>query len=214
MWKIRRPMLTALLGVLTAGAIALADDKPGTKTYVNTKEGLNAKLTENYVDFSFDYPSTWKIADRSKDPENFVKVECVRGEGKDAVIYESFAVGHFSSSGNAELDKQLVPQLLGLIDSQLKAGLPNYKKTSHGPTKFGNYDGTELRFSGEFKNPEKGTTQQIWGRIIVLPDPKGGQKGAMLAIVGSPFGSELKEEKDLGVKGELPTIVKSFKLGK
>ncbi|HEV3144813.1 MAG TPA: hypothetical protein VGZ47_13065 [Gemmataceae bacterium] len=213
MWTIRLPVLVALLAVMTAGSIALADDKPATKTYVNSKEGLSAKLTDNYVDFSFDYPASWKVADRSKDPENFVKVERYTGEGKDAVMQESFAVGHFKSSGNADLDKQLIPQLIDLVDKQLKAGLPNYKKTAQGPTKVGSYDGTELRFTGEFKHEQKGTIQ-MWGRVIVLPDPQGGPKGVMLAVLATPLAPEVKDEKDLGVKGELPTIMKSFKLGK
>src|SRR5262249_5256017 len=172
--------------------LAFADDKPATKTFTNSKDGLAAKLSDNYVDFHFDYPASWKMAERSKDPENFVKVERMVGDGKDAVMQESFSVGHFRSSGNADLDKQLIPQLLALIDSQLKAGLPNYKKTSEGTTKIGNYDATELRFTGELKHEKKGMVP-MWGRAVVVPDPQGGRQGVMLAILATPLALELKE---------------------
>ncbi|HLW67050.1 MAG TPA: hypothetical protein VKS79_17180 [Gemmataceae bacterium] len=213
MLKTRLPFLIVGFGVMAIGVSAWADDKPATKTFVNSKEGLTAKLTENYVDFSFDYPANWKVAERSKDSENFVKVERYLGDGKDAVMQESFAVGHFKSSGNAELDKRLIPQLLNLIDMQLKAGIPSYKKTSDGPTKLGKYEAIELRFTGEMKHEQKGMIP-MWGRIVVLPNPSGGQQGVMLAILATPQAPELKDEKDLGVKGEMPAIIKSFKLGK
>jgi hypothetical protein len=204
-------MLTSM--VFGSGLAVRADEKPELKTYVNSKAGLTGALSDNYIDFSFKYPAEWKLIDRSKDPSNFVKVEREIGEGKDAMTQENFAVGHFTGSGNAEADKVLIPQLLEKLDTQLKAGFPNYKKTAEGATKFGDYEGRELRFTSEFKPPGKDPIT-IWGRGVLIPDPMGGKVGAFVIMLATSLAPELKEEKDLGVKGQLPAIVKSFKLGK
>jgi len=201
--------IAALLGTLTAWA----DDPPDTKRFVNTKDGRTAKILENYVDFSFDYPSNWKIVEAGENTSNFVKVMRANGEDKDPLFKENFTVGNFSGSGSAEADKKLIPQFLGQMEDGLKKGFANFKKTSQGATKFGPYKGTELRFTSEVDHLEKGKIQ-YWGRLVVIPNPKGGKKGVMVLMLATSLCEDLKEEKDLGVKGELPTIIKSFKLGK
>jgi len=203
-----------LIALLAAPTFVFAEDKPAVKKFVNSKEGLKGKFLENYVDFSFEYPANWKEIDGDrKDGKNYVKVQREIGKGDDAFTQENFAVGHLSLSGNADADKILIPQLLDQLKKQFKAGFPNYKDTAQGPTKFGNYDGTEVRFTSELKHPEKGDIK-IYGRVVLIPDPKGGKYGVMVVLLATNLAPELKEEKDLGVKGELPTIIKSFKLGK
>ena len=204
-------LLLCSLGIAASQEEVKRNKKLAVKKYVNTKEGLTGKLLEDYVDFTFEYPAVWNlVTDRKFD---FVEVQRSVGTGKDEFTLEKFTVGHFSVSGNAEADKKLIPQLLTTLDNQFAAGFPNYKKTYEGPTKLGGYDGTELRFRSEFKHPKKNLIQ-IWGRAVLIPDPKGGRIGAAVIMLGTSGAPELKEEKDLGVKGELPTIIKSFKLGK
>jgi hypothetical protein len=200
----------ALAGAVTAGA---DDDPPATKKFVNTKDGRTAKILENYVDFSFDYPRHWKIVEAGENTANFVKVERSSREGEETLMQESFTVGNFSGSGNAEADKKLIPQFMAQLEEQFKKGFAKYKKTSEGPTKLGAYKGTEFRFTSEADHPEKGLIQ-TWGRLVVIPNPKGGKRGVMVLVLATSLCPELKEEKDLGVKGELPVIIKSFKLGK
>jgi len=199
--------------MLASGSAIWADDPLPTKKFVNTKDGRTAKILENYVDFSFDYPAHWKIVEAGENTANFVKVERSTLEGPDSLFRENLTVGNFAGSGNAEADKKLIPQFMTQIEEQFKKGFAKYKKTSEGPTKLGAYKGTEFRFSSEVDHPEKGMIH-YWGRLVVIPNPRGGKKGVMVLMLATSLAPELKEERDLGVKGELPIIIKSFKLGK
>src|SRR5437660_10300468 len=55
----------------------------GVTTYTNSKSNFTGKLEENYVDFSFDYPSSWKKDAKAGtgDSPNFVKVEKATTDG-------------------------------------------------------------------------------------------------------------------------------------
>ncbi|HEV3144814.1 MAG TPA: hypothetical protein VGZ47_13070 [Gemmataceae bacterium] len=203
----------AVVGLLVSAQTARADDPPAIKKFVNTKDGRTAKILENYIDFSFDYPAHWKIVEAGENTSNFVKVERSIGEGQDSLPQENFTVSNFSGSGNAEADKKLIPQFIAQLEEGFKKGFAKYKKTSEGATKFGAYKGTELRFTSKMEHPEKGPIQ-YWGRLVVIPNPRGGKKGAMVLLLATSLCPDLKEEKDLGVKGELPVIIKSFKFGK
>ena len=213
MLKNARYIWIAAISTLLIGRLAYADDKPDTKRFVNTKDGRTAKILENYVDFSFDYPAHWKIVEAGENTANFVKVERSTREGEENLIRENFTVGNFASSGNAEADKKLIPEFITKLEEQFKKGFVKYKKTSDGPTKFGAYKGFELRFTSEVDHPEKGLIQ-YWGRLVLIPNPRGSKKGVMVLLMATSLCPELKEEKDLGIKGELPVIIKSFKLGK
>jgi len=199
--------------MLVNGQTAPADDPPPVKRFVNTKDGRTGKLLENYVDFSFNYPASWKIVEAGVNNGNFVKLDRTNLDGGESLTQENFAVGNFSGSGSAEADKKLIPQFIAQLENQFKDAFPNYKKTSEGPTKFGAYKGTELRFASEMEHPEKGPIK-YWGRMVVIPNPNGGKRGVLVGMIATSLCPELKEEKDLGVKGDLPIIIKSFKLGK
>jgi hypothetical protein len=193
-------------------ALAFAQDKPAVKKFTNSKEGLKGKFLENYVDFSFEYPAAWvEIEGDRKESKNYVKVQRAIGGPEDSFTQENFAVGNMNLTGNADADKLLIPQLMDQLKTNFKAGFPNYKNTSEGPTKFGDYEGSEIRFTSEFKHPDKGPIL-IYGRVVLIRHPKIKTRGVMVILLGTSLAPELKEEKDLGVKGQLPTIVKSFKL--
>src|SRR5262249_20572645 len=155
----------------------------------------------------------WKIVEAGENTANFVKVERSNREGEETLMRESFTVGNFSGSGNAEADKKLIPQFMTQLEEQFKKGFAKYKKSSEGATKFGPYKGMEFRFTSEVDHPEKGLIH-YWGRLVVIPNHRGGKKGLMVLLLATSECPDLKEEKDLGVKGELPVIMKSFKIGK
>lgn len=169
-------------------------------TYTNSKSNFTGKLEENYVDFSFDYPSKWK-----RDPKaggnspNFVKVENATSGGN---TIENFAVGYCSGP------LSLMPDLATKLSDQFESGggFPEYKKISEGPTKVGGLDAYEFRFSGHKADTD------LWGRAILLPSASG-RKGAVLIMLGSSTSPILRSADDVGEKGELPIILNSFKFG-
>ncbi|MGZ5483731.1 MAG: hypothetical protein ACXWID_17320 [Pyrinomonadaceae bacterium] len=182
---------------------------PNAEQFVNSRTNLDGKLLEHYVNFSFYYPSTWQ-----KDAEagvagasNFAKVE--RRLPPD-FTQENFAVGWYSATGTStELFKNLAENL----SKQLSTGFPEYRKVSEGPTRVGVYDGYEFRFEGMSRNTAKGDVK-IWGRVVFLPPPSSGSTGVTLLMLTTSLAPELTSIDDVGVKGELPMVLESFRFGK
>jgi hypothetical protein len=179
--------------------------------FVNSKEKLTGKLAEHYVDFSFYYFDRWR-----KDPEagtgnstNFARVQ--RQLAADAP-QEIFAVGWYDSTGAKDTDELSYPRLVEDRSAQFARTYPEYTKISEGPTKVGPYDAYEFRFKGMYRKTERGDIQ-IWGRVLFVPPPEG-NRGVTLLMMASSLASEIKSVDDVGVKGELPMTLASFRFGK
>lgn len=182
---------------------------PNAEQFVNSKANLDGKLLEHYVDFSFYYPNTWQ-----KDPEagvagasNFAKVE--RRLPPD-FTQENFAVGWYSATGTSTA---LFSSLSENLSKQLSSGFPEYRKVSEGPTRVGVYDGYEFRFEAMSRDTAKGDLK-MWGRVVFLPPPSGGSTGVTLLMLTTSLAPELLSVDDVGVKGELPMLLESFRFGK
>jgi serine/threonine protein kinase len=184
----------------------------GAVQFVNSRDNLDGNLAEHYVDFSFYYPRSWR-----KDPNagiagatNFARVE--RSLPPD-FTQENFAVGWYSSAGSAEGDRAAFPSLAANLSAQFARGFQEYKKVSEGPTKAGEYDGYEFRFESVSRNTEHGDIK-IWGRVVFLPPTDGGKNGVTLLMLATSLAPELRTVDDVGVKGELPMMLESFRFGK
>jgi hypothetical protein len=180
--------------------------------FVNSKDTLDGKLLDHYVDFSFYYPNTWK-----KDPtagvsgaSNFAKVERLIPPD---FTQENFAVGWYSSSGAPTANESVYKGLADSLSKQLEGGFPEYRKVSEGPTHAGVYDGYEFRFEAMSRNTAKGDIK-IWGRVIFIPPPRGGNTGVTLLMLATSLAPELQSVDDVGVKGDLPMVLESFRFGK
>jgi hypothetical protein len=182
--------------------------------FVNSADRLDGKLKEHYVDFSFYYREDWW-----KDPtagvagaSNFAKVE--RRLPPD-FTQENFAVGWYASAGSEEADRSVFPTLAQNLNAQFarNPNFSNYRKVSEGPVSVGVYKGYEFKFESESRNTEKGDIK-IWGRVIFLPPVDGGKSGVTLLMLATDLAPELKSINDVGVKGELPMILESFRFGK
>ncbi|HVS80399.1 MAG TPA: hypothetical protein VHE60_01535 [Pyrinomonadaceae bacterium] len=172
---------------------------PNTITYHNSSEQFTGQLADNYVDFSFDYPNSWKRdpeAGTSSDP-SFVKVEKTASNG-----FENFAVAPCWAL------RDELPQLAGRTSDQFSGGFPEYKKVSEGEIRIGSYDGYEFRFTSRIK-PGQG---RVWGRVVLLPGT-GARKGATLILLAMSASSDVHGPEDVGEKGELPGILDSFRFG-
>jgi hypothetical protein len=180
--------------------------------FENTKENLDGKLAEHYLDFSFYYPDSWK-----KDPKagvpgatSFVKVE--RRLPPD-LTQENVAISWYDSKGTFELDKDDFSKLVQSLSSNYSTRFPDYQKLSEGPTKVNSLDAYEFRFEGLSKGTAQGDIK-LWGRVIFLPSGVEGDKsGVTLLIFTTSLAPELQGPDDVGVKGELPLILDSFRFG-
>src|SRR5262245_42021694 len=184
----------------------------GAVQFVNSKDKLDGKLAEHYVDFSFYYPQGWQKDPKAgvKGASNFAKVE--RRLPPD-FTQENFAVGWYASAGSEEGDRATFPGLAANLSSQFEKGFSEYKKVSEGPTTAGPYGGYEFRFESISRDTERGDIK-IWGRVIFLPPVDGGKSGVTLLMLTTSLAPELKSVDDVGVKGELPMMLESFRFGK
>jgi len=187
-----------------------------TSTFINSSDGLSGALKENYVDFQFDYPESWVMdpASSQDGASNFVRVERRIADKGGKFTQENFAVGYFHGTGTAAGDKELMPKVAKQLEEQFAHGFSNYKFISSGPAKLGKYTGYGFRFESVIKETPHGTVT-LWGRTLLLPNPQAGKKnGVTIVMMGSSLVPEIKSASDVGVKGQLPIILKSFKLGK
>jgi hypothetical protein len=181
-------------------------DISGTELYTNSRAGQTGNLATHYVDFSFRYPDTWKL-DPSPAP-SFVRVERANDDGG---TIENFSVGWFSATGPVKGNRALLSQVVNNLSGQIAGNFPGYEKVSEGFTKFGKYDGYELRFARAAGGGASAVN--YWGRVVVLPDPAGGNDGVSIIMLATSNSDDVEGASDLGLKGELPLIVKTFKLG-
>lgn len=178
----------------------------GTTQYVNSREGRTGALLKNYVDFSFNYPDNWKLVPNQT--QNFVKVE--RADENDTTV-ENFAVGWITATGTA-FDKQLLPQLAKQVGTQFSAGFQGFQQVSEGETKVGAYEGYEVKFTAKLPGAPKGDAD-IYGRVVLLPPPSGSTHGVALVMLATSLAEDISGVDDVGVKGETPVILDSFRFG-
>jgi hypothetical protein len=181
--------------------------------FSNSKENLDGKLAEHYINFSFYYPRAWERDPRAgvTGASNFVKVE--RRLPPD-FTQENFAVGWYTSKGSFEADSPTFPQLVELLGDSLSKNFPEYRKVSEGPTKINSLDGYEFRFVSLSKGTEKGDIQ-VWGRVVFVPTGVAGESaGATLIMLATSLAPELSGVEDVGAKGEMPVILESFRFVK
>ncbi|HBB98294.1 MAG TPA: hypothetical protein DC054_23170 [Blastocatellia bacterium] len=184
----------------------------GAMQFVNSNANLTGKLAEHYVDFSFYYPKGWQRDPKSgvAGATNFVQVE--RSLPPNYTL-ENYAVGWYSSAGSAEADRTAFSRLAENLSAKFEKTIDNYRKVSEQETKIGAYDAYEFRFAGRSQPTDKGQFE-IWGVAVFVPPVDGGKDGVTLLMLATSLAPELRSVNDVGVKGELPMMLESFRFGK
>jgi len=126
---------------------------------------------------------------------------------------ENFAVGWYSSAGSEQGDQATFHSLAETLSSQYahNPDFLNYRKASEGATTVGSYNGYEFRFETASRVRKD---IKIWGRVIFLPPVDGGRNGVTLLMFATSLAREVRSVDDVGVKGELPMMLESFRFGK
>lgn len=197
----------------TNTSTATGEPPPNSTQFVNSRQNLNGLLAQHYTEFSFYYPRAWALNPqaRGEGSSNFVKVERLMPPN---FTQEEFAVSYYDSNGTLEADRDVFPVLVEKLNAKFSAGYPEYRKISEGETKVNGIEGYEFRYQGMSRGTEKGDIN-LWGRVIFLPPGVEGEKnGVTLLIFTTSIAPELKSIDDVGVRGELPVILNSFKLGR
>jgi len=176
--------------------------------FVNSQEALRGKLAENFVPFSFYYPNRWV---KVPSTENFVTVE--RRLPPD-FTQERFGVAPwFAPAETTTFDTEFFQTLVAKDNANFAKNYPEYRKVSEGLTKVGSYDAYELRFEATSRGTDKGDLT-LWGREIFFAPREGEKTGVKLLILTTSLTPDLTSIDDVGVKGELPMVLESFRFGK
>jgi len=185
-----------------------AADMEGTALYTAAEDALNEELRPHFIPFSFRYPDDWTVVERgdSVGGKNFVKVE----RGENGFTAENFAVGYMFATPGQESNPELIRQLLSQFEQQFSSQFPGFRRVADDRMEIGGHDATGFRFTSTVQTQERGAVQ-VFGRVLVVPVGDG--KGLSIIMLGTPVGSELRSVDDLGVKGGLPVILRTFRIG-
>lgn len=212
-------MSGALVGFNITKEVDLDPTAPAaakTKTYRHDKSTLSASHAEKFVPFSFDYPVSWVLdaeAGTANSPNSVKLMRNVALGGGITYTQENFAVGSCQVSGSGELAKLGLQLLSQQFQEQVAKGFPEYKLHREDDMKFGKYEGYGFEFTSKLPHPTKDEVD-CWGRIILIaPSTIGEDHGLSIVMLGTSEAPELNGLADLGVKGELPVIIRSFKIG-
>ena len=191
-----------VLGVL--GYVGSHGSRSG-KTYTSSADSLNPELAEHYVPFSFDYPSDWTVVENGSgsDAKNFVKVEKKDAAGTTA---ENFAVGYMYATPGQENNPELIAQLLTQFEQQFAQNFPNFRRVSDDHATIDGREASGFRFTA---HAPADSSVEVLGRVLVLPIGEG--KGLSFVMLATPQG-DVQTVEDLGEKGGIPTILRSFRI--
>jgi hypothetical protein len=179
--------------------------------FTNSQASLDGKLAEHYVDFSFYYPKTWTVDSRSG-VTNFVKIGKTEEDEKGVYLLENASVNWYNSNGTFDADASIFPDRVKQMESQIASSYPGYQKVSEGETRINSLKAYEFRFTGTFKNTDKGDLP-YWGRVIFVPAGEGKTSGAVITLLATSLAQDISRAEDVGEKGEMPVILESFRFG-
>jgi hypothetical protein len=186
-----------------------------TIAFVNSRQGLAGDRMEHYRDFSFQYPVGWQLNPAQPEGLNYVSVvRCAEmntaPEKPCALPIEQFAVGPFWGTNQIQGTELQLQDLLRRYHQRMTQQVADYRPVVTGKIKLGTYSGYEIRYTGSDRHQRvNGRPLLLWGRDIFLPDGKG--KGVRLMTLVTSLSPDVKSLAEMGDKGELPTILKSFK---
>lgn len=181
---------------------------PNTVKFENSSSDVSGDLSTHFAPFSFFYPEDWVKTLNAKG----YFVELIR-KLPDGFPQEHFAVSYYDSKGTLDADRADFEKHVQKYSTELAKAIPGYQKVSEGETNINGVLGYEFRFRGQINDQTKGDVK-FYGRTVFLPSGKDGDKnGVRLVMYGTSLAPELQNIDDFGIKGQLPVILSSFKLG-
>ncbi len=178
---------------------------PNTEYFQNAKENLKGDLAKNFLGFSLYYPKDWKQNDAKG------KFLDISKDAASGTMVEQMLVSYYDSKGTYKADTESFPALVEETNTTLKEIVPNYEVVSEGEKTVNNGWRTyEVKFKGSGKTAN-GETITLWGRRLFIPTARPGMKnGYVVTMLATSLSPDVKNVDDVGVNGELSTILESF----
>ncbi|MEP7039697.1 MAG: serine/threonine-protein kinase [Acidobacteriota bacterium] len=177
---------------------------PNTIYFQNSKEDLKGDLAKNFLGFSLYYPKEWKQNDAKG------KFLDISKDALNGTMIEQMLVSYYDSKGTFETDTESFPALVKETNTTLKEIVPNYEVVSEGEkTVNSGWRAYEIKFKGSGTRDGKDIT--LWGKRLFIPTARPGMKnGYVITMLATSLSPDAKNVDDVGVKGELSTILESF----
>lgn len=178
---------------------------PDTEYFQNSKEDLKGEAMKNFLGFSLYYPKDWK---RNEAKNNFLDISKT---GKDELPVEQMLVSYYNSKGTFKADEGNFPAQVKETNATLKKLLPDYKVISEGRKTVNNgWQAYEIKFQGTGK-AANGDKITLWGKRLFIPTAIRGMKnGYVITMLATSLSKEVKSVNDVGVKGDLATVLETF----
>lgn len=184
-----------------------------TEYYSNNKQNLKGDLLRNFVGFSLYYPKEWKLNGPQESITaggrgKFLDISRSTPEGK---LKEQMLVSYYPSKGTFNNDADKFPQMVKETNETLKKLLPGYQMVSEGEIKLnGDWRAYEVKFQGGGTS-ETGEKLVVWGRRLFIPASRlDARNGFEITMLATSLADEVKSVDDVGVHGELASILYSF----
>lgn len=191
-------MLVIPLTTGCVGGTAKDPPAPGMKRFTNSRSGLLGSLAQYYIDFSFDYPQGWDLAPRKASDTWFVGVARL---GENDKVLEEFGVGNWYTS--RPVTSEEARSSWQWMMTEFSRQMPDYRKVSEGPTTMAGLSGHEIRFT--CTAPRLGKS---FGCVVFQA---GDSRGVTFTVFASELDPQFQSVHDVGVKGEMPKILNTFK---
>jgi hypothetical protein len=172
--------------------------------FTNNRDGLSKSLAEQYIDFSVDYPDSWKLSPRTPSDTAFVGVARV---GKsDAEVIEAMGIGEWHASTPLDERPEVRADFLARMTRAVAEQVPDFRELSQGSTDVAGRQGYEVRFSCNLKT----VNAKGWGRIILLDTRR--TRGLTVSMIVTNLAPEFRGIEDVCTKGDLPRILNSLRV--
>ncbi len=178
---------------------------PNTVRFENDKESLKGEPAKNFLGFSLYYPKDWKQNDAKG------KFLDISNDASSGTPIEQMLISYYDSKGTFTADLANFPSLVKETNITLEMIVPKYEMVSEGKRTVNNgWQAYEVKFKGEGKT-KNGENITLWGRRLFIPAGLRGMKnGYVITILATSLSPVIKNIDDVGVKGELATILETF----
>ena len=178
---------------------------PGTVYFQNKKEDLRGALLRNYLGFSLYHPQDWK---RNQTSNKFLDIS---KNASTTTPIEQILIGYYDSKGTFKDDAEIFKAQVKETNNTLNKLVPNYKMISEGEKTINNgWRAYEIKFQGTGRTAN-GDKVTLWGRRLFIPVAMPGMKnGYVITMLATSLSKEVKNVDDVGVKGELSTVLETF----
>jgi hypothetical protein len=188
-------------------------DEEATRRFVNSRDlAINDRLRERYIDFSFDYPRSWRSIEQgpAERESNFAQIRAPQRNGSDT-INVSFGTAGFNNIENASPEE--FEQLIENLGRDMGRSWRNYRLVSHGRQRLGSHDSWGWRFTTEVPNPEGGDPIRVRGRADIYL-PEGQSHGLYIITLVTENSEDFPDVEEVGQTGELRRIFDSLSFGR